>query len=66
MVNVYVCDKCGKEMEKKYNTWIAGIGVTRVRLFVRNDDYIKYEYDLCPECGKKLLDWAKNGKKVEL
>lgn len=65
MASVYKCDRCGKEIDCKRNSWVTRIGVKRAKLFMRGEDFQRYEYDLCGECGKELLDWANGVKRVK-
>lgn len=52
-----VCDRCGKECEKKTTT----DNEYEMRSLIEiNPKYVFEEFakiDLCPECTEKLLDW---------
>lgn len=64
MAKMYMCDRCGKEMDL-HNIWRIRCNVKYVKLVFRDDEMRGYAYELCGECGKELLSWLKGAKKVE-
>lgn len=62
MANVYVCDRCGKEIKDKYPLRVE-YSIRRALLWFEHDD--DDEIELCGACGAELDSWLKNGKRAE-
>lgn len=59
-MNKMVCDRCGKEMEKK-SVWFENL--PRFELKLRKNPVETESVDLCEECLRGLDDWFANKEK---
>ena len=65
MAHIYKCDRCGKELDRQRNMWKVLYKVKYAKLFIHDEEYNRFEYDLCAACGKELLDWANGVKRAK-
>lgn len=64
MSSILVCDRCGEKI-KMEGSWRIKTKKIRLELRQRGYPFAEDDYDLCPECGERVLAFV-NGAPDEV